>query len=1234
MRRKNLTATELGTPKRSQTARVKTDAQHYAQQLEGLHQIGLEILDHVQPKQIIQRALELIFPLVDSDGGAFWQQNSDQAESWNELTISVGKPGLPVGTRFELDKGMIGQVFDSGESVVIDDFLAPEFEGYPVRTSRSLMFVPLIRERLVTGVFVICHADKPAAFDQNDLALLKRFVTLVSIALENGRLLEKSQESTASAVSRAQQLEALHALSLEIVAENDLISVIERALKLATTLVDADAGGYWRVQRPWQPLEEPYLEVILATEKVARFVGTKIDLIQPGLVAHVIQTGRSERVQDYLNSKYRHPQFQEPWRSVIAVPLWHKNQIDGVFVLIHSDKIDFFSAGHVEILERFAALCAVSLENARLLTHSREIETQSRRRAQILEVMHEFSLELMGELAPKELLERILNRAAQLIQVDACAIYLLEGQVLKLAAKSGINISSELAVGQGVLGRVAQTRQPFLVNNYNQSTYRLQGADWNAIMGVPLWHNNNITGVLALADPLREFTDSDLDTLERFAALASVAIENARVYENLHHAERAAQQQNTLLAALHDANLELSASLEPQVLLDSLLERAVQLLQGGAGRLYLIEPLTSSLKLEATRGVGFVFEQMQFGQGLAGRIAERNEGMIIDDYKNWSGGLPRAGDQWCSTIGVPLRRGEQAIGALLVADTHEVNRYGTTELEILERFAALAVIALENARLFDTAKTAQLEAQNSRLEAQRRAQQLEAVYQTSLELSGQLEPDAVLTVLVERVATLFLADTGAVYFRIPGTNQIELKANFGTSPTLSGTLGQGLSGRVVESGEPKVVSDYQTWQGRDFNIPSPLVWRSAMSAPITRGSQVIGALSIADTRFPDRFSDAQLEMLERFAAFASVALENARLHEIERGNLREERLRSQIARRLSPLRAIDELCDAVLEELYNALGYERISLFLLHGQTLSLQAKRGFENAVRSFSIDQGIIGRAMRTRQVQIVPDPLLDPDYINPDPNPNPGALICLPIHSGNRDLGVLNFGLKKGEILQPADLEMLESLLPTISAALENSVLHFELEARAAELELLREKAEQAASHDPLTGLANRRAIERTLSSARTEGTIFTLAALDLTGFKNVNDQLGHDAGDDALKRIASVLNATLETLQSESGMKGAFRVGGDEFLMLIPQPRHVALELCRTVLERITQLDFPKRLRVSTNIGLAEYPTEAKTIDALFSLADTRMYAAKRVGMPFLEGIELERPPKPKRRQTDN
>ncbi len=281
------TDAKIRTVKGSVLGRVKLNSEHYAQQLEGLHQIGLEILEHVQPDRIIERALELMFPLVDADGGAFWEGKSDQTGAWNELTLSVGRTQLAIGTRFEIGQGIVGKVFLTGEAVRIDDFLTSAFDQYPIRPVRSLLFVPLKRGKLVIGVFLIANTDKIAAFDQNDLALLNRFSTLVSIALENARLLEHSKESIKTAVSRADQLEALHLLSLEVVRENNPSLVIQRALQLAINLVDAHGGGYSRLQKPEQ--QEPFIQVIIGSENLKHYVGIKITFDQPSLMIEVVE---------------------------------------------------------------------------------------------------------------------------------------------------------------------------------------------------------------------------------------------------------------------------------------------------------------------------------------------------------------------------------------------------------------------------------------------------------------------------------------------------------------------------------------------------------------------------------------------------------------------------------------------------------------------------------------------------------------------------------------------------------------------------------------------------------------------------------------------------------------------------------------------------------------------------------------------------------------------------------
>ena len=224
--------------------------------------------------------------------------------------------------------------------------MTPAFAQYPIRPVRSLLFVPLKRGKLVIGVFLIANTDKIAAFDQNDLALLNRFSTLVSIALENARLLEHSKESIKTAISRADQLEALHLLSLEVVRENNPSLVIQRALQLAINLVEAHGGGYSRLQKPEQ--QEPFIEVIIGSENLRHYIGTKITLDQPSIMVEVIKTGQATLVDDYSDSIYRNPHFADPWFSMIAVPLWHKDQIDGVFTLISTEKSYLFNANGSE----------------------------------------------------------------------------------------------------------------------------------------------------------------------------------------------------------------------------------------------------------------------------------------------------------------------------------------------------------------------------------------------------------------------------------------------------------------------------------------------------------------------------------------------------------------------------------------------------------------------------------------------------------------------------------------------------------------------------------------------------------------------------------------------------------------------------------------------------------------------------------------------------------------------
>lgn len=161
-------------------------------------------------------------------------------------------------------------------------------------------------------------------------------------------------------------------------------------------------------------------------------------------------------------------------------------------------------------------------------------------------------------------------------------------------------------------------------------------------------------------------------------------------------------------------------------------------------------------------------------------------------------------------------------------------------------------------------------------------------------------------------------------------------------------------------------------------------------------------------------------------------------------------------------------------------------------------------------------------------------------------------------------------------------------------------------AAHLEIAHE-----AAHDPLTGLANRRRALDTLAHViATGGGPLALLIIDLDGFKQVNDTLGHIAGDMVLRTVATRLSA--ETRRTDL----AARLGGDEFLVLIlgDTAEEDALWLARKVIAAIAR-PVPHagtQARVSASIGIALYPQHGENSEALFAAADAAMYAAKRAG----------------------
>ncbi|MEO8574629.1 MAG: diguanylate cyclase [Pyrinomonadaceae bacterium] len=213
---------------------------------------------------------------------------------------------------------------------------------------------------------------------------------------------------------------------------------------------------------------------------------------------------------------------------------------------------------------------------------------------------------------------------------------------------------------------------------------------------------------------------------------------------------------------------------------------------------------------------------------------------------------------------------------------------------------------------------------------------------------------------------------------------------------------------------------------------------------------------------------------------------------------------------------------------------------------------------------------------------------------------SFLSYPILIGDRRIGVLNFADKAtGDAFDERDLELLDAIGPQIAVAVDRTVL----KDKAGEFE-------QLSVTDPLTGLLNRRYLEKRLieeiQRSKRHRFPMSLMMLDVDEFKSYNDTFGHPAGDAALKIVANILQDMLR------GDDVAARYGGEEFAILLPQTTSTeGAAIAERLRQRIEHTEFPKR-KVTVSIGIAACSNEIDTPTDIIGAADHALYEAKNHG----------------------
>ncbi len=237
-------------------------------------------------------------------------------------------------------------------------------------------------------------------------------------------------------------------------------------------------------------------------------------------------------------------------RSELAVPLITKNRVIGVIDLEARDA-GYFNQEHMRLLTLIASRMAAGIENAQLYT-------RSTKQARILLLLNEIARELTSILNLDELFGRIAELLRRLIDYQMFSILLLDssGQMLQhrfsLRFNENVQRKGDIPVGRGVVGYAAESRQAVLVPDVSKDPRYIEGnPETKSELAVPLIYKDKVIGVLDLEHTRRGFfTDEHRRTMMTLAAQVAIAIENARLYEEIARQERRLERDLSLAREL------------------------------------------------------------------------------------------------------------------------------------------------------------------------------------------------------------------------------------------------------------------------------------------------------------------------------------------------------------------------------------------------------------------------------------------------------------------------------------------------------------------------------------------------------------------------------------------------------------------------------------------------------------------------------------------------------------
>jgi two-component system NtrC family sensor kinase len=758
------------------------------------------------------------------------------------------------------------------------------------------------------------------------------------------------------------------------------------------------------------------------------------------------------------------------FRTFLGLPLVKDGKAIGRIVAAR-EEVRPFTDHQIALLQSFADQAVVAIENARLLNETREALERQTATADILKVIASSP----DDVQP--VFDVIVESAVRLCGARMGRVYRYEDGIIQMVAGHGLSAPGRGKVQQvfprpanddTIAGQVMRSHRPYFVTDIERdqsvpvlSRQMIEALGTRSQVTVPMLRSGEPIGAITVgwADP-DAYGDQQVRLLETFADQAVIAIENARLFNET----KEALEQQTATAEI--LKVIASSPNDVQPVLEAVADRAMSLLNCWSVIVGLFDG--EQMHFGAARGALPDTEEHLRKLYPARPDPETNQGRCILERAAinvadlQADASPRNRERarmrgFRAGLVVPMLRDGQPVGTISVS-RREAGAFAANEVQLLQTFADQAVIAIQNARLFNETREA-LEQQTATSEV------LQIISRSAFDL------DTVLQTLVEIAAKLCRADTAQIYRREGEVYRSaamcgEVKEAYRAIEE-SGVINPGrgtLIGRVALAARLVQIAD--AWDDPEYGAKEDARignLRSMLGVPLLRGGELVGAFALARDHV-EPFSSREIDLVRTFADQAVIAIENVRLFNETREALERQTATSEVRKVISASPGeLEPVFQAMLANAVRLCEAKFAMLFLYQDNEFRGVEKWNLPAAFSEFLGKNPIradpmipLGRVAITKQPVQVADVLADQSYIEGYPGMvgvaelgGARTLLQVPLLKENELVGTIGIYRQEVRPFNDKQIALLQNFASQAVIAIDNTRLLNELRQRTTDL-----------------------------------------------------------------------------------------------------------------------------------------------------------------------------------------